>query len=86
MTISADRIDAIYNNDYKKDMRREIEALPPVFPARPEGKWIEKDKTPGYTKWECNNCGSTFKNSQKPWYNFCPNCGADMKGKQDETD
>ena len=53
---------------------------------RPQGEWITT--TPwsydggmgdGYYQ-KCSNCGKEFMDKS----NFCPNCGADMRGKDDE--
>lgn len=59
----------------------EIMQLPPAHPKR--GKWILKSY-----RWECDQCGclirrvNPFKGNE--WnYNFCPNCGAEMRGKKD---
>ncbi len=54
-------------------LKREIE------PERKSGKWIEDKKTPGYIKWNCSECGLLVRNPQKPWYEYCPKCGADMR-------
>ena len=56
-----------------------IKQLPPIQPKR--GKWID---TKGNTEWyareyECSECGGTMLGES----NFCPNCGADMRGEQD---
>lgn len=34
-----------------------------------------------YDIWICSNCGYVVDegDNEKPWYNFCPNCGADMR-------
>ena len=48
---------------------------------RPKGEWYYScDKG-----WECNQCHKTVKDmpiddNKKATYNFCPNCGADMRG------
>lgn len=38
-----------------------------------------------YDYWFCDICGYRVEKGQ-PMYNFCPNCGADMRGEQDERD
>lgn len=54
-----------------------IEAL--EQPERKTGKW--KPISDGYLDiYECNQCGETEDYER----NFCPNCGADMRGEQDE--
>ena len=56
-------------------------ALPSAQPERKKGKWIDNTF--------CSECGwiheveSGFIGSVKR-FNFCPNCGADMRGEQDE--
>ena len=57
---------------------RRIEQLPSVQPERPKGKWIHQVK---FSRVECDQCGKVFRNSFAP-KNFCPNCGADMRGEQ----
>ena len=66
---------------YREKMIREaLEALPPVTPERPKGKWIQtKDDCDGVNfydfSFECSKCGKeqSFKS------NYCPNCGAYMR-------
>lgn len=37
-----------------------------------------------YDMWSCSVCGCRYEDwDEKPTYNFCPNCGADMRGEQD---
>ena len=57
--------------------------------ARPTGEWIEENSETGalgikYTWFRCNQCG--WDNSLVIPRNFCPNCGADMRGEESETD
>lgn len=48
-----------------------------------KGKWI---KLPN-EKHICSNCGTGYANVQMPYsFNFCPNCGADMRRTNHETD
>ena len=42
---------------------------------RKEGKWINNIN---YSGWTCTNCGY---HDDCAVYNFCPNCGARMKGE-----
>ena len=64
-----------------------IEAL--QEPERMKGRWIEiiKDKRFG-DEWDeiaiykCSVCESEFVECMGT-YNFCPNCGADMRGEEE---
>ena len=90
-------IDAIGRLDIPEDMcvfeilshiELEIGNLPSAQPtAEPvrHGKWIKADSQQYFRKhypcFTCSECGYR-KDSQKKW-NYCPNCGADMRGEQD---
>ena len=58
-----------------------------VEPERGKGKWIvpvPRGSVISYSRayWECNQCHkATFFGNEM---NFCPNCGADMKGEKTE--
>lgn len=41
------------------------------------------DGNPVYYEWKCSECGCVFED-EEPTYNYCPNCGADMKGENNE--
>jgi rubrerythrin len=44
---------------------------------RPQGEWLWLCDTPNAKyKWSCNKCGRGVKEQE----NYCPNCGADMRG------
>ena len=56
-----------------------------LFEKREKGKWIgvgqrQKD---GYVWMKCSKCGNEDIDSPTTRTNFCPNCGADMRGDQD---
>jgi hypothetical protein len=88
-------IDAVHKNydtilDFKSNGRTVadsfediINALPSAEPERKKGKWIPHEDEDGeHYGDKCSVCGE--------WYvmpcgkaNFCPNCGADMRGGQD---
>ena len=60
------------------------------FPDREKGEWINPEpyfNGHGIMK-TCNKCGfilATHKVDKWIEDNFCPKCGADMRGKADET-
>lgn len=49
--------------------------------VRRKGKWINTFNGPA--KFLCSNCGLYVNNNS---INFCPQCGADMRGKSNEID
>lgn len=68
-------------NHCKEAINMAIEALK----DRPQGKWIKTSDGDGWNDWyvfKCPLCGATIEDRQyRSWeYNFCPNCGAKMKG------
>ena len=66
----------MYTDD---DAVEAIEDLPSAQPERKRGKWID-DGDP--FMWECGCCGYRVKRYNNTRY--CPNCGADMRGEQDD--
>lgn len=64
-----------------------LEELPSAQPERNKGEWLEW--WPGEAAlimtgeemlWMCSVCEAKFTERK----NFCPNCGADMRGEKDE--
>lgn len=68
----------------QKYYERIIAQINPVIEERPHGEWIKWNfKTFGAMgDWEykCSNCEKVYDGE----YNFCPNCGADMRGNKNE--
>lgn len=72
------------------DMRGEQ----PTIEPRKKGKWIIKDNPgTGWYRITCSECGEDvtstapcigFYPNAKVMWDFCPNCGADMRGEDDE--
>ena len=55
--------------------------------SRLKGKWLMEND--GYTDlFKCSECGEEWamwfddRKPQEQGYNFCPNCGADMRGEE----
>ena len=71
--------DLYYKNGYI-DFRKMCE-LPPVTPQPKTAHWIavenEEMETVGYY---CSECDLPMETEQRT--NFCPNCGAKMRGEQ----
>lgn len=60
-----------------------IDAMPTIEPERKQGEWIMNTDPYGFFDEipVCSECGHTTK--MRETYNFCPNCGADMRGEQE---
>ena len=72
---------SMLNDDYKGIMEY-IDELP-VTPKPKTGYWVYEGEGSGYKKWHCFNCKMLVRNPKKPWYSFCPNCGAKMVESQE---
>lgn len=64
-----------------------------VEPERKKGEWvrwyeeIERDTCKEFIPHcKCSECGTEYDSHTVKFINFCPNCGADMRGEEDETD
>lgn len=65
-----------------------LRSLPPVQPERKKGAWMPYDTIPQYVICRCSACGTDILVpciNDKTIYNYCPNCGADMRGEQDDS-
>ena len=77
-----DVLDCDFFHVSEETPRERIEAIPSA--DRPRGEWIFRrefvEDTP-FTGYRCSNCN--YWQGMGAW-NFCPNCGAKMKGADDE--
>ena len=68
-------------------IREWIDNAPSVVPSRAEGEWIGTeydgfaDGNPVYYEWICSACKCVVEDEEPTW-NYCPNCGAKMKGAE----
>lgn len=61
-----------------------IDAMPTIEPERKKGKWMPENRTID-AFWVCSSCGFPSEaHAANILYNFCPNCGADMRGDSNE--
>lgn len=59
------------------EAEKALEKLPSVQPERKRGEWISNDIDP--EAWNfCSVCGEQAIDL----FDFCPNCGADMRGSE----
>ena len=85
-------IDAINRAETKEAARWSVEELPsaqPTIEPRAKGHWVPQKGGGCY----CSECEEYALDRTDGRYvsvsvmsNFCPNCGADMRGGQNETD
>ena len=63
---------------------RWLRQLPSAQPKK--GRWISADAIFGGVPFYCSECGENTRDTVmgEPRWNFCPNCGADMRGEQDD--
>lgn len=52
---------------------------------RKRGEWEKVIPSKSAAKWSTKVCCSVCRVTGYTRYNFCPNCGADMRGEQNES-
>ena len=65
----------------RDEIWRAIDDLPTIE-ERKTGKWNTDKESPEYAT--CSVCGHCdWDCTESKYFNYCPNCGADMRGEQD---
>ena len=82
LKLMAAQVEWEYPLEWQEAIDKAVEAL-----KRARGRWINKGKETGalgiaYMVKECSCCG--FRHSLVIPMDYCPNCGADMRGEQNE--
>ena len=64
----------------KKTIEQIIDEQPTIEPERKKGEWemVSQHENPPTYIYRCSEC----RHKSFGFYNFCPNCGADMRGDQ----
>jgi len=57
----------------------------PIIEERKTGEWIPMDDTDFGVYFNCSVCDYQISDRYGK-YNYCPNCGADMRGAKHEAD
>lgn len=72
----SDAIKALDVGFYKDEIELAIREIPSA--DKPQGEWI--DWLGKGNEWECSVCRCSIESHGSIAYNFCPMCGAMMKG------
>lgn len=75
------RQEAIDALEWKWAGKAALDAIKALPSAERKGKWINKPNVYGVAY--CSECDFELHINDT---NFCPNCGADMRGEEDEID
>jgi len=76
-------IDAEEGNKALNEAVERLKELPSAEPERKKGKWIKEYWNGEHTR-KCSACNITQTVTTYRWkvnFNYCPNCGADMRGE-----
>ena len=66
---------------YDTEMTKALDFAINALKERPQGEWLWLGDNPSPShKWSCNKCGRGVKEQE----NFCPNCGAEMRGAEND--
>ena len=83
-------IDSIWDGTnydiYTKEVKEHLEELPTAdVRENVRGEWQKVDEQPYFRKHFHKVCCSVCRKQGYDYWNFCPNCGADMRGDKQWT-
>ena len=85
LTFLVEYCGATFDEDMQKMLCERLDALPSAEPERKKGEWIKVGHWG--RSYKCNQCGNYLDfdgvNAGRGDANFCPNCGADMRGEHE---
>ena len=85
LTFLVEYCGAAFDEDMQKMLCERLDALPSAEPERKKGEWIKVGHWG--RSYKCNQCGNYLDfdgvNAGRGDANFCPNCGADMRGEHE---
>ena len=69
-------------NSFLEWAAEEVGKMPSA--ERKRGRWISADAIFGGIPFYCSECGENTRDTVmgKPRWNYCPNCGAEMRGEE----
>ena len=73
----------IYTNGSKLIPSFRVKQMMEHYAPVRHGRWIEQEKYDFGVMYDCSICGDRILDNGHSW-NYCPNCGADMRGSNDE--
>lgn len=82
----SDAIKAIHDSCFLDEIEEAIYELPTIEPKR--GEWKKRTRNTLIAQVNfayCSECGQPIMHEHtRPLWNFCPNCGADMREREGE--
>ena len=63
------------------DLKKAVDELPTIE-SRPKGKWIKNEYFWYYHCSVCKEDNLLYTDESNALSNYCPNCGADMRGEE----
>ena len=69
--------------EYRKRIHEALDmAIESLSADRPNGEWVIVNK--GLDIYICDQCGEVEQIQRIPIWDYCPNCGAKIKGERNE--